>query len=169
MIAPDLKDPDLKDIVASIDVALPAHEAFRSFLEGTDAWWPDAYLWSPAARRGSASTPSCDFGRILSAEPGRFACFLWELGGPGTSAGATHCASEVEARFEPLGAHRTRIHIRHRAFSRVGLQRLLEDAGFATSEIDGYTPPLKPWQRPIGAVLSFAFPFLWRAVARTSD
>jgi hypothetical protein len=120
MIAPDLKDPDLKDIVASIDVALSAHEAFRSFLEGTDAWWPDAYLWSPAARRGSASTPSCDFGRILSAEPGRFACFLWELGGPGTSAGATHCASEVEARFEPLGAHRTRIHIRHRAFSRVG-------------------------------------------------
>lgn len=112
--------PDLKDIVASVDVALPADEAFRSFLEGTEAWWPNAYLWSPAARHGSASTPCCDFGRILSAEPGRSACFLWELGGPGASAAATDCVSEVEAQFEPLDAYRTRIQIRHHGFGRVG-------------------------------------------------
>ncbi len=52
-----------------------------------------------------------------------------------------------------------------RAFSRVGLQRLLEDAGFTRIEIEGYTPPLRAWQRPIGAVASRVFPFLWRAVA----
>jgi SAM-dependent methyltransferase len=52
-----------------------------------------------------------------------------------------------------------------RAFSRVGLQRLLEDAGFAHSRIEGCTPPLRPWQRPIGAALSHTLPFLWRAVA----
>ena len=53
-----------------------------------------------------------------------------------------------------------------RAFSRVGLGRLLEDAGFTDIEIDGYTPPLRDWQRPIGAIASRVFPFLWRATAR---
>jgi len=56
-----------------------------------------------------------------------------------------------------------------RAFSRVGLQRLLEDAGFSWIEIEGYTPPLRTWQRPIGAVASRLFPFLWRAVALNGD
>jgi SAM-dependent methyltransferase len=54
-----------------------------------------------------------------------------------------------------------------RAFSRVGMLRLLEDAGFASVDIAGYTPPLRPWQRPLGAALSRTLPFLWRAVART--
>jgi SAM-dependent methyltransferase len=54
-----------------------------------------------------------------------------------------------------------------RAFSRVGLSRLLEDAGFARINIEGCTPPLRPWQRPIAATLSRTVPFLWRAVART--
>jgi SAM-dependent methyltransferase len=52
-----------------------------------------------------------------------------------------------------------------RAFSRVGVQRLLEDAGFDRMTIEGYTPPLRAWQRPVGAALSRCFPFLWRAVA----
>ena len=52
-----------------------------------------------------------------------------------------------------------------RAFSRVGLERLLADAGFARVRIEGCTPPLRPWQRPIGAALSRTLPFLWRAVA----
>jgi ubiquinone/menaquinone biosynthesis C-methylase UbiE len=56
-----------------------------------------------------------------------------------------------------------------RAFSRVGLLRLLEDAGFADIKIEGYTPALRPWQRPIGAVASRVFPFLWRAVALNGD
>lgn len=52
-----------------------------------------------------------------------------------------------------------------RAFSRVGLHRLLEDAGFDRIEIEGYTPALRPWQRPVGAVASRVCPFLWRATA----
>jgi len=56
-----------------------------------------------------------------------------------------------------------------RPFSRVGLQRLLEDAGFERMRIEGYTPPLRAWQRPIGAALSRTLPFLWRAVAIKED
>jgi SAM-dependent methyltransferase len=52
-----------------------------------------------------------------------------------------------------------------RPFSRVGLQRLLEDAGFTDIRIEGYTPPLRAWQQPIGAIASRILPFLWRAVA----
>lgn len=52
-----------------------------------------------------------------------------------------------------------------RAFSRTGLLRLLEDAGFDGIRIEGYTPPLRTWQRPVSAIMSRAFPFLWRAVA----
>ena len=52
-----------------------------------------------------------------------------------------------------------------RPFSRIGLQRLLEDAGFTDIRIEGYTPPLRAWQRPVGAIASRIFPFLWRAVA----
>jgi hypothetical protein len=56
-----------------------------------------------------------------------------------------------------------------RPFSRTGLTRLLEDAGFDGIHIDGYTPPLRAWQRPVGAIASRVFPFLWRAVATTSQ
>jgi SAM-dependent methyltransferase len=56
-----------------------------------------------------------------------------------------------------------------RPLSRVGLVRLLEDAGFDRMTIEGYTPPLKVWQRPVGAALSRCFPFLWRAVASHGD
>jgi SAM-dependent methyltransferase len=52
-----------------------------------------------------------------------------------------------------------------RAFSRVGLTRLLEDAGFTGILVEGYTPPLRWWHRPIAATASRAFPFLWRATA----
>ncbi|MBF6600631.1 MAG: class I SAM-dependent methyltransferase [Dehalococcoidia bacterium] len=52
-----------------------------------------------------------------------------------------------------------------RAFSRIGLERLLEDAGFARIVVAGSTPPLRWWQRPVGALLSRTLPFLWRAVA----
>jgi SAM-dependent methyltransferase len=55
-----------------------------------------------------------------------------------------------------------------RAFSRVGLERLLEDAGFDRISMEGYTPALRPWQRPIGTIASRVFPFLWRAVASYS-
>jgi SAM-dependent methyltransferase len=53
-----------------------------------------------------------------------------------------------------------------RAFSRLGLTRLLEDAGFTHIEVEGYTPPLKTWQQPVSVVASRIFPFLWRAIAR---
>lgn len=56
-----------------------------------------------------------------------------------------------------------------RAFSKVGLQRLLEDAGFDDIVIDGYTPPLRSWQRPVSILASRMFPFLWRATARNGD
>ena len=56
-----------------------------------------------------------------------------------------------------------------RPFSRLGLMRLLEDAGFTHINIEGYTPPLRAWQRPIGAVASRVFPFLWRATARNGS
>ena len=56
-----------------------------------------------------------------------------------------------------------------RAFSKVGFQRLLEDAGFDGIVIDGYTPPLRPWQRPVSIVASRVFPFLWRATARNGE
>jgi SAM-dependent methyltransferase len=52
-----------------------------------------------------------------------------------------------------------------RPFSRVGLGRLLEDAGFDRISITGYTPPLRSWQRPVSAVASRVAPFLWRALA----
>ncbi len=52
-----------------------------------------------------------------------------------------------------------------RPLSRVGLQRLLEDAGFTGIRIEGYTPPLRTWQRPVGALASRVFPFLWRGIA----
>jgi hypothetical protein len=41
----------------------------------------------------------------------------------------------------------------------------MEDAGFEDITIEGYTPPLRVWHRPIAAAMSRAFPFLWRAVA----
>lgn len=52
-----------------------------------------------------------------------------------------------------------------RAFSKVGVARLLEDAGFIDARVCGYTPPLCWWQWPISEALSRTLPFLWRATA----
>ncbi len=52
-----------------------------------------------------------------------------------------------------------------RAFSRTGVSRLLEDAGFERARVQGYTPPLRWWQAPVSAAASRLFPFLWRATA----
>lgn len=52
-----------------------------------------------------------------------------------------------------------------RAFSRIGMARLLEDAGFLDIRVQGYTPPLRWWQWPVSEALSRVFPFLWRATA----
>jgi SAM-dependent methyltransferase len=56
-----------------------------------------------------------------------------------------------------------------RAFSRTGLGRVLIDAGFPRIKIEGCTPPLRAWQRPVGAALSRTIPFLWRAIAINGD
>lgn len=111
---------DLPDVVATVDVPLRPDEAYRSFLGDTSSWWPDAYLWTPAAMQVSSRPCCCDFGPLLSEVPGQSAVFLWELGEMHMTDARFPPFSEVEVTFAPTDEQRTRIHVHHRAFSRIG-------------------------------------------------
>lgn len=53
-----------------------------------------------------------------------------------------------------------------RPLSRLGLRRLLEDAGFEVVSIHGYTAGRNPAERLLGRVLALVLPHTWLAIAR---
>lgn len=52
-----------------------------------------------------------------------------------------------------------------RPFSRLGLRRLLDDAGFEIDFISGYTAGRNAAERLLGRVLAFVMPHMWVALA----
>jgi hypothetical protein len=53
-----------------------------------------------------------------------------------------------------------------RPYSKFGLRRLLEDAGFRVESIRGYTAGRSGPERLLGRALALAIPHTWQAVAR---
>ena len=117
----------------SVLVDATPEEAFRVFTQEAAGWWPIAshslldgeatslVFEEAAGGRVYERAPDgrqADWGRVLAWEPPRRVVLTWELSAdfrpdPGVR-------TEVEVRFSPDGAHRTRVDLEHRGLEAYG-------------------------------------------------
>ena len=127
---------DLNDVPVrkSIVVNIPAALAFRVYTEEFDSWWPRTHHIgkSPMKRAIIDGRPGgrcyteqedgteCEWGQVLVWEPPSRIVLAWQITHEWGYEPDLAKASEVEIRFTPLGANRTRLDLEHRHFNRHG-------------------------------------------------
>jgi uncharacterized protein YndB with AHSA1/START domain len=117
----------------SIVVQAPQERAFAIFTERMGSWWPldgyslgtkpviDAVVEPRAGGRWyerSEDGSEVDWGRVLAWEPPARVVLAWQLSADFRPDPTIH--TEVEVRFSPEGAHRTRVELEHRGFEAYG-------------------------------------------------
>ena len=130
-------------------LAVPAADAFATFTERLQAWWPSAATWSGEALQAIGIEPRVggfcyergphglrlDWGRVTAWEPPHRLAFSWQVGFDRTPEPNPAHASEVEVTFE-ADASGSRITLEHRGFERHGdgaaayRERMASDAGW---------------------------------------
>lgn len=118
----------------TVTVALDPQAAFERFTHGMGDWWLPAYSWSGEALQSISIEPReggfcteigphglrCDFGRVLTADPGRHLAFTWQIGADRVPVLDPEAASRVDVHFEPAGDGATRVTLTHSDFDRHG-------------------------------------------------
>jgi uncharacterized protein YndB with AHSA1/START domain len=120
---------------SSCSVAVSVARAFEVFTKGLGTWWIREFTWSgPHALERIGIEPGvngmcyeigpygfrCDWGRVLIWEPPNRLSFTWQIGPDRVPEPDPRRATEVELRFYPDGAGRTRIDLEQRGFDRHG-------------------------------------------------
>jgi len=115
-------------------VEAPVERAFSVFTEGIGSWWrPDHHLlegelaemvFEPRVGghvfdRG-ADGSECRWARVLVYEPPRRVVISWDINTQWQLETDHERTSEVEVRFVPEGANRTRVTLEHRNLDRHG-------------------------------------------------
>jgi len=116
-------------------IVLPAGAAavFDVFAKDLGNWWPLAYTFSGPDFAGAGIEPrvggvwferntsgvSVPWGEVRAYEPGARLVLAFGIG-PDRKPASNEAASEVEVRFTPATAGRTRVEIEHRDFARHG-------------------------------------------------
>jgi uncharacterized protein YndB with AHSA1/START domain len=127
-------------------VPVPRDRAFALFTEGLGTWWPREFTWSQRLLEWIGMEPRAgglcsergphgfrvDWGRVVEWDPPARVVFSWQISPQRVPEPDPSRASEVEVRFAPDGAERTRAEIEHRAFARHG-----EGAGAYRSAMEG--------------------------------
>jgi uncharacterized protein YndB with AHSA1/START domain len=117
----------------SITVNATVDEAFRIFTEDFDSWWPRSHHIgkSPMTKAIIEARPGgrcyteqedgteCDWGSILAWEPPRRFVMAWQISGNWQFEPDIGRSSEVEIRFTPESADRTRVDLEHKFFERL--------------------------------------------------
>jgi uncharacterized protein YndB with AHSA1/START domain len=119
---------------ASIVVEAPAERAFAVFTDGIGSWWdPDHHLldgklaemiFEPRVGghvydRGVDGS-ECRWARVLAYEPPERFVISWDINLEWKLEADPDKASEIEVRFVPEGAGRTRVELEHRHLDRHG-------------------------------------------------
>ena len=113
-----------------VDVA--QEHAFRVFTEGLDRWWFRTHpLGSAEMQRAvlecraggrwyevGVDGSQCDWGRVLAWEPPARIVLAWQISSDWDY--DPELMTEVEVRFTPEGATRTRVDLEHRYLERYG-------------------------------------------------
>jgi uncharacterized protein YndB with AHSA1/START domain len=121
-------------VSTSIMVDAPAEQAFSVFTDDIASWWPPEHhiLQAPLARMVfeprvggdvydvGEDGSECRWARVLAYEPPRRVVFTWNVSPQWQIETDLARASEVEVRFLPEGARRTRVELEHRHLDRHG-------------------------------------------------
>jgi uncharacterized protein YndB with AHSA1/START domain len=117
-----------------IVVEAPIDRAFQVFTEQMSSWWhPDHHILEGELAemvfelrvgghiydRGVDGS-ECRWARVLAYEPPRLVTFSWDIGTDWKLETDPERTSEVEVRFTPEGAERTRVALEHRNLDRHG-------------------------------------------------
>jgi uncharacterized protein YndB with AHSA1/START domain len=118
----------------SIFVDAPVEHAFAVFTGDMDSWWPKEHhiLQAPLERMVfepkagghiydvGTDGSTCRWARVLAYEPPHRIVFSWDINLQWQIETDPAKTSEVEVRFVPEGAARTRVELEHRHLDRVG-------------------------------------------------
>ncbi len=129
-----MTDTQRTAVTTSIVVDAPADVAFAVFTEDMASWWPPEHhlLQGPLAtmvyeaREGGRvydvgqDGSECQWARVLVHEPPHRVVFSWDISLQWQVESDPSRASEVEVRFIPDGANRTRVELEHRHLDRHG-------------------------------------------------
>ena len=117
----------------SVTVNATPKEAFQVFTEDFDSWWPRSHHIGKSPmkkaiieghRGGRCYTEQedgteCDWGSVLAWEPPRRVLIAWQIAANWQFEPDLAKSSEVEIRFTPDGAGKTRVDLAHRHFERM--------------------------------------------------
>lgn len=121
-------------VTETIIVDAPIERAFEVFTAGIGSWWPPSHhilqaelaemVFEPRVGghiidRGTDGS-ECRWARVLAYEPPTRVVFSWDITLGWQIETDASRASEVEVRFIPESAHRTRVELQHRGIERHG-------------------------------------------------
>lgn len=121
-------------ISTSVQLRVPAEEAFAAFTDRLGDWWVREYTWSGRQLLVALGVEPradgmfyeigphgfrMDWGRVLDWEPPYRLRFTWQIGPDRTPVPDPGRASEVEVHFHPVQGH-TEVRVEHRHFDRHG-------------------------------------------------
>jgi uncharacterized protein YndB with AHSA1/START domain len=121
----------------SVVVPASLERAFEIFTAAMHQWWPREHTLNPAVERvaiiaepqqggrwfeKAVDGSECNWGRVLVWAPPRRVVFTWQLDHEWKF--NADFKTELEVRFEPMGAKSTRVILEHRNLERYGVHAL---------------------------------------------
>jgi uncharacterized protein YndB with AHSA1/START domain len=145
------------DVRVEVAVDAPIEQAFATYVERCDDWWPRMYRLSEAERTDVRIEPeeggrwyevtadggTCDWGHVRVWDPPRHLELSWQIDVAFAPEPDPAKASTVEVRFAPEGADRTRVTVIHRDLERHGegwesMRESVADQGGWPGILDAY-------------------------------
>ena len=124
---------DATTVTRSIVVDAPVDRAFNVFTEDIGSWWPPEHhiiqsmshmVFEPKVGGHiydvATDGNECHWSRVLAYEPPSRLVFTWDITTQWQIETDPAKTSEVEVRFVPMGAGRTRVELEHRHIDRHG-------------------------------------------------
>ena len=130
---PAMAEQTIEAVRKSITVNADPETAFAIFTADFDSWWPRSHHLGKTpmtkgiieARKGGRcyteheDGSEVDWGTVLAWEPPRRVVLAWQIAADWKCEPDLSKASEVEVRFTPAGAGKTRVDLEHRHFERM--------------------------------------------------